>query len=287
MSWRRSEPRNWGSKVARKVIVHYHVFKNAGTSIDHILKTNFTGFRWHNEEFPTTPDHESILSDRSNSRLVQKWIANHPEVVVLSSHTAVMPLPKLPETEIFPIIMVRNPIVRLQSSYLFQRQRFESGFEDRATRLAGQNDLAGYLRGLLKQGRATNFTSVRLAAAVPGSVKQIRQRAFRALQVLPFVGVTEMFEQSMKRMELWLAPHFPAFRVLPTWQNASDQAEKPVSERLAEIRREIGAGLYAEILEANRLDIEVHEAASRMIGGALRPGLHQYPDGAQPTRPQG
>ncbi|MDE0368108.1 MAG: sulfotransferase family 2 domain-containing protein [Gammaproteobacteria bacterium] len=273
--------------MARKVIVHYHVFKNAGTSIDHILKTNFTGFRWHNEEFPTTPDHESILSDRSNSRLVQKWIANHPEVVVLSSHTAVMPLPKLPETEIFPIIMVRNPIVRLQSSYLFQRQRFESGFEDRATRLAGQNDLAGYLRGLLKQGRATNFTSVRLAAAVPGSVKQIRQRAFRALQVLPFVGVTEMFEQSMKRMELWLAPHFPAFRVLPTWQNASDQAEKPVSERLAEIRREIGAGLYAEILEANRLDIEVHEAASRMIGGALRPGLHQYPDGAQPTRPQG
>ena len=245
--WFRKPP----DRDGRKVILHYHLFKNAGSSVDHILKMNFGEARWRSEEFegPTT-NIPLVLSGRSNFRKVQDWLAKNPDVVVLSSHTAAMPLPELPATRVFPIVMVRDPFIRLQSSYLFQRERFASGWYNKTTRLAGENDLAGYLRGLLdmkKQSMARNFASVRLAAAVPGSPDRLRQRALEALKLLPFVGVVELFEQSMQVMERWLAPHFPGFRVQPAWQNASDQGSTPLSRRLADIREEIGSDLYDEV----------------------------------------
>lgn len=256
----------------RKVILHYHLFKNAGSSIDHILRENFGERLWRSEEFsgPTT-NIPLVLSGRSNFRQVEEWLAQHPEVIALSSHTAAMPLPDLPATHVFPIVMLRDPVIRLQSSYLFQRKRFESGFENRTTRLAGENDLAGYLRGLLameRQSMARNFASVRLAGAVPGSPEQLRHRAFEALNVMPFVGVVERFDLSMQVLERWLAPHFPNFRVLPAWQNPTDIASTPPAERLDSIREEIGDNLYREVIAANRIDIDLHRAAHRQIAGA-------------------
>ncbi len=253
----------------RKVIVHYHLFKNAGTSIDRILRENFGEDRWREAEFsgPTT-NIPAVLSGNSSAPEVQEWLARHPEVVALSSHTAALPLPDLPATEVFPIVMVRNPIVRLQSSYRFQRKRFASGFDNRTTRLAAENDLAGYLRGLLamrQQSLAHNFASVRLAAAVEGSPDQVRQRALAALELLPFVGVVERFGQSMQVLQRWLAPHFPGFRARPAWRNAAEDAGTPLAERLHGMRTEIGNELYDRLLAANRVDLELHEAATGKI----------------------
>lgn len=258
----------------RNVIVHYHLFKNAGTSIDKVLQDNFGKKRWRNAEFsgPTT-NIPAVLSGRSSAPQVQDWLAAHPEVVALSSHTAAMPLPELPATRVFPIVMVRNPIIRLQSSYLFQRKRFAAGFDRKTTRLAGENDLAGYLRGLLamhQQSLAHNFAAVRLAAAVEGSPERIRQRAFEALERLPFVGVVERFELSMQVLERWLAPHFPGVRARPAWRNAADVAGVPLAERLDGMRAEIGNDLYDRLVAANRVDLELHAAASMKIDATAK-----------------
>lgn len=253
----------------RIVILHYHLFKNAGSSVDHILKMNFQGNRWRNEEFkgPTT-NIPLVLGGRSNSQSVQDWLAEHPEVVALSSHTAAMPLPELQNTRVFPIVMVRNPVVRLQSSYLFERKQFDSGRQTITTKLAGRTDFAGYLHGLLEmknQSMARNYAAVRLAGAVPGSPEQLRQRAFKALKLLPFVGVVERFDRSMMVLERCLRPHFPKFQVLPAWQNATAEVSTSLSERLDQIRNEIGNDFYREILSANRIEIDLHKAASRKI----------------------
>ena len=262
------------TRPCRKIILHYHLFKNAGTSIDQILKENFGEERWRSEEFPgPTTNIPLVLSGRSNFQRVQDWLAEHPDVVVLSSHTAAMPLPDLPATRVFPIVMVRNPVIRLQSSYLFEREQFQSGRHTLTTKIAGQNDLAGYLRGLLelkKQSMARNYASVRLAAAVPGTPERLGQRTSEALKLLPFVGVVERFEQSMQVLEHLLKPHFPDFQTLPAWENATGLAGTPLQDRLDSIRTEIGDDLYREVLAANRVEIDLHTAASRKISTAAQ-----------------
>ena len=256
--------KSWGGQGKRKIILHYHLFKNAGTSIDHILKQNFGERHWHNQEFPGHQQTLAILSGRSSSKLVEEWLHAHPDVRILSSHTAVMPLPNIPTATIFPIVFVRHPLIRLQSSFAFERQQFHCGRDTISTRLAAMSDFSGYLRGLLamkNHSLAHNFNAVRLAAAVAGSPDQLGLRAFRALDMLPFVGVVELFERSMLEMERWLRPHFPRFKALEAWQNATRETRTPPSERLDQIRKEIGDDLFDQVTEANHIDIEVHKAA--------------------------
>ena len=256
--------------AGRKVILHYHLFKNAGTSVDHILKENFGELRWRNQEFDFPGYHRTsaILSGQSTAPLVRKWLREHPEALVLSSHSAIMPIPELPGTTIFPIVFVRHPLIRLNSSYVFQRSQFQEWIDNVTTRLAQERNFAGYLEGLLdlkKQSLARNFNAVRLAAAVPGTPEQLKQRALRALEALPFVGVVERFSQSLLVLQHWLEPHFPGFQAPPAWLNASPSSAVSPKERLADIEEQLGASLYGRVTEANQMDIEVHRAALRKI----------------------
>jgi len=40
----------------RKIIVHYHLFKNAGSSVDHLLKKAYADGQWVNHD-PGEPPH--------------------------------------------------------------------------------------------------------------------------------------------------------------------------------------------------------------------------------------
>jgi hypothetical protein len=59
----------------RKIIFHYHLFKNAGTSIDALLKTNFA-HQWLSAEF----NHAYAL----NQQQVSQWLLQNPQAVAFS-----------------------------------------------------------------------------------------------------------------------------------------------------------------------------------------------------------
>ncbi|MYF10973.1 MAG: sulfotransferase family protein [Gammaproteobacteria bacterium] len=264
----RQSPGSRGSRDQRKIVLHYHLFKNAGTSIDQILKNNFGEQRWRNQEFPSGGGTLAILKGNSCSNAVEDWLRTNPDVQVLSSHTAVMPLPNIPATTVFPILFVRHPLTRLQSAYFFQRHRFHAGIDKMATRLAAQSDFAGYVSGLMARqnnSMARNFTAVRLAAAVPGPTNQLEQRALSALNTLPFVGSVERFNQSLSVMEHWLRPHFPGFRADPVWRNATQGQPRSMSDRLDQILDDLGPRLYEQALQVNEADLLVHKAAMARI----------------------
>ena len=61
----------------RNVIVHYHLFKNAGSSIDHLLKFNF-GDKWMAYDSDSA---SGIISTKG----LEKLIADNPEVDAFSS----------------------------------------------------------------------------------------------------------------------------------------------------------------------------------------------------------
>ena len=256
----------------RKIVLHYHLFKNAGTSIDQILKKNFGEHRWRNQEFSKVGRTSAILSGESCSGAVEEWLCANPEVLVLSSHTAVMPLPNIPAATVFPILFVRHPLTRLQSAYFFQRQQFQTGVDKMATRLAAHSDFAGYINGLLARKNnsvARNFTAVRLAAAIPGPTDQLEQRALQALNILPFVGAVELFNRSLRVMEHWLRPHFPGFRADPVWRNATQGQPRSMSDRLDQIRDDLGPRLYEQALQVNQVDLVVHNAALAKVEAAF------------------
>ena len=74
-----------GARSRRGVIIHYHLFKNAGTSVDAILRRNF-GEGWASREYPP----------RSDGEAAREFLASNPHIAALSSHTLLLPPPEIP-----------------------------------------------------------------------------------------------------------------------------------------------------------------------------------------------
>ncbi|TMK06653.1 MAG: hypothetical protein E6G72_16545, partial [Alphaproteobacteria bacterium] len=96
----------------RPIIIHYHFFKNAGTSVDAILQRNF-GAGWTSREYPP----------RSTPNAAREFLTANPQIAALSSHTLPLPPPDIPDAEILPILFIRHPLDRLKSAYLFERNQ--------------------------------------------------------------------------------------------------------------------------------------------------------------------
>jgi hypothetical protein len=233
----------------RTLVFHYHLFKNAGTSVDEILRQNFAGF-WAEQEFHAG-------GWRANLEEVAAYLRARPELKAFSSHTALLPVPKIDGVRVFPIFFVRHPIDRLQSAYAFERKQKA---ETHGARLAKEHDFAGYVRELLKhpRGQARNFQTTRLSFNEPARAGSERERAMRTLQALPFVGLVDAYDRSVERLETLLKPHFPDFRGAKVHKNVTRSKGSELEERLASIEKEVGSEFYAEICAANSDDMEIY-----------------------------
>jgi hypothetical protein len=253
----------------KAVILHYHFFKNAGTSVDEILQQNFPG-QWINAEF----------DGMDNRDAVGQWIGAHPEAVAFSSHTAQFPLPARADIRIFPILFLRDPLDRIRSAYDFEKTQISDSL---GARLARQTDLAGYIRNRLdisNDYQCRNFQTFRLARLVPGPRIAELDRAVSALRQLPFVGVVERFDLSMKRLELLLRPLFPGFTAFTARRNVKAEGGSSLEERREALRKTIGGALFDELLEANMKDICLHQAAATVLSLSAVPETGQTVHGA-------
>lgn len=245
----RVTPRRAGA--SRKLLLHYHLFKNAGTSVDDILRRNF-GARWMNTEFTEKPA-PAHMAD------VTAVVAANPALYGLSSHTMMLPPPTLPDIDILPIIFIRHPLDRLRSAYEFEREQAAETF---GARLAKQVDFAGYLRAHLSQpaNRACrDFQTARFAMFLPPDQGDELSRAKEAAERLAFVGLVEAFQTSITLLQDKARGLFPDFRAFAVWRAATSARMTVLDGRLAAMRETLGASLYDMVVEANRDDLALYE----------------------------
>jgi hypothetical protein len=239
----------------RHVIMHFHLFKNAGTSLDHALRGHF-GRGWM----------ESEGGEQGwRGPQVAALIAAHPGLKVLSSHTALLPPPRMAGVVIHPLLFLRHPLDRVRSIHDFERGQASV---TEGSLLARGTDLAGYIQARLDRpgDRAIrDFQVHRLARAFPPTEGPEAARALRALEVLPHVGLVERYNESLQRFEAGLAEAFPGITLQPTQANRTQRPGLSLEERLAAMRAEIGSALYARLEDANAGDLALHRAALRRL----------------------
>ncbi|MBD1204164.1 MAG: sulfotransferase family 2 domain-containing protein [Rhodobacteraceae bacterium] len=209
----------------RTIILHYHLFKNAGTSVDRILQKNF-GSSWVTREFPMTGG--------DNSAMVTDWILSQPDAIAFSSHTMMGPIPNIKGVTILSIAFLRDPISRIISAYNFERnQRAETT----GAHLAKVHDLEGYVRARLAtrgDRQCRNFQVYRLASLAPGPGLEL-DRATSALERLSFLGRVEDFGNAISRLADLLKRCFPHFAAEAVHANVSEKAEIVLSDEIASL----------------------------------------------------
>lgn len=247
-----SESRNKG----RSVLLHYHIFKNAGTSVDSILSQCF------GDSFMAVdgPVPEFFI----NQTEVNVMVRNRAQVKVLSSHQIRLPLPDDRRIKYLPIIFIRRPELRLQSMWRFQRSRNDA---HPATTLAKQLDFREWVRFNLEERRHSALMyqqalllSFQYDQRTPMNHPDILGRAIRNVDSLPFVGIVEDFEASMRIYERLYQPLAPelSFDHLPQLNRSSDE-DHAIDEQIAKIEDELGPSLFCELADRMHLDRALYD----------------------------
>ncbi len=245
----------------RSVIVHYHLFKNAGSTVDHILQENF-GDAWVGFDGP------EAFSRISPAELAA-FIVAHPGAAVVSSHQIHLPVPEIPGVSILPIVMLRHPLDRIRSVYSFERRQGRaqgpvSPGADHASRLS----FADYLRWRLDRSRngvINNFHSAWLLGEPRWQSETIDETAYATardrLFALPFFGIVEEFDASMDVLNRLLARGRVVLKMGDTVMNRTEGREATLEGRLDAMRRELGDDLYAEAEARNAWDLKLYAEA--------------------------
>lgn len=198
--------------MKRTVILHYHLFKNAGTSLDQILKKNF-GEKWVTREFSTV--------GKNNTEQVEDWIRETPEAVAYSSHTMMGPIPQVEGVRVISVMLLRDPIERIRSAYRFERKQRADTW---GAQLAKEHDFEGYVRTRLARPgdrQCRNFQTHRLACLVPGEGTEL-ERALAALERVTVVGLVDHFDRALTRLSEEVRVFFTGFTVQEIRANRSE-----------------------------------------------------------------
>mgnify|MGYP002628374365 CR=1 FL=1 len=194
----------------RTILLHYHLFKNAGTSLDHLLQENFAD-QWVTREF----------AGQNNTAQVRKWIEDTPDAVAFSSHTMMGPLPQVPGVQIISMMLLRDPISRIRSAYRFEHKQVSDGF---GAVLARHTSYDGYVRVRLAMPwdrQCRSFQTWRLASLVPGEGSEL-ERAKEAVDRLSLVGRVEAFDDFLEQLQALVEPVYPDFKLAAVHSNRSD-----------------------------------------------------------------
>ena len=246
----------------RFVIVHYHIFKNAGTTIESILAREFPG-RFASLHGPTC---DIVL----NGGHLAEFLEKNPAISALTSHHLCYPKPAIPDTVLFDCCFLRHPLDRVQSVHSYLRKT-ES--DDRLCRLAQRYGPADFVKILLDRSPhlISNVQVHRLANGGaftrPASEADL-ERATRVVLDMAIPGVTDMFDESLVAAEYFLNPAFPGIRLEYVRQNVSNPWN-PGPERQKEWSRLWGATAYEELARLNEFDLELYRRAKKEVGRRL------------------
>jgi len=251
--------------IARKmrfVVVHYHIFKNAGTTVERILEREFPGnfARLHGPAADCTLDSGDLAS----------FLEDHPDIQAVTSHHLRYPAPSLRNAVIFDCCFLRHPLDRLDSMYSYYRRIRTIDSTDPLCRIAHRLNAADFMRELLDRSPEhisnvqVTYLANRGAFTRPANPDDL-DRAMRTVQNMALPGVVEMFRESMVAAEYFMRPAFPSIRL---GSGAANVSRPPLSSEGDRERRLIGLwsrDLYDELARANEFDIRLYDFASREV----------------------
>jgi hypothetical protein len=239
--------------TVRHVIVHYHLFKNGGSTLVAALRRNF-GSDFAELEAPAA--HLQL----PGSELMDIFRAR-PNLRAVSSHTLRPPLPSAKDIITHEVHILRHPLDRLRSIYDFYRYK---GGPHPLVEEARRLDLPSFLKLVVRDWpHLSQNSQLRLLVNVQRAPREEDlQEARRMLARAACIGVVEDYDRTMALMEYYFRQIFPKLDLSCLPRNASNRRLQTMEARLSDLEAQCGSDFYQELLAINELDIELVQTAA-------------------------
>lgn len=240
---------------SRSVLIHAHMFKNAGTTLDWSLARSF------GDSFTDHRDNEGMKQGQS---YLLPWLEEHVDCRALSSHWITPPLPESAGLEISLCMLFRDPIERMRSVYQFERA--QQGVDTPGSRKAKELDFAGYIEWQLQPmpGPAVKNYQTRYCSGdyLSEDLEQSFDKSRRLLFSTRNLGLVHRYDESMALLEYRLRPRFPSLDLSYIRQNSLNMDGAGLAERRAAVLGELGE-IADKAQESNEYDIELFALAEQ------------------------
>ena len=257
------------SSLPRPFIIHYHIFKNAGSTFDSILERNFEN-RWENFD-------KKLPADRIGAIELAKYIQANPKLIAVSSHHAIMPPPEILGVEVIPVLFFRHPLDRIRSVYEFERRQGQQvGPVSKGAEHAARLSFADYLRWRLDttvNGVVHNHQTVWMIPHARYNRHPIKDAEFKQacarLKALPFFGLVEQFDESIVLLRDLLGEREISFATEYVARNQSPGKASSLAARLKQMQTEIGEAMWQELIARNQRDMGLYDLAMHEFNARL------------------
>jgi hypothetical protein len=254
----------------RHVICHYHIYKNSGTTFDHLLGRNF-GERHirFDGPFPYFTIGQKELA---------KVIARNKACVAFSSHQISLPVPASLDFNVLPVVFVRHPLLRIYSIYRYKRLENDGTLTSEHAASMDFDQWCNASLGHAAEVVQVSNSQTRMLGAQAGDVSLMRrhkewmeydlQQALRNLRCVELLARTEHFSADVSRFPAILSRYgiaFDAAEAEPQNVTGSD-LDKTVEQRLEQVMAELQPATREKLLAANRQDLSLYAAVGAMLG---------------------
>lgn len=237
---------------SRTVLLHGHMFKNAGSTFDWSLQRCF-----RHDFF----DHRDDDAMRQGASYLGQFLQEHEHVQALSSHWLTFPLPQPLEIDLQLVLLFRHPLERIRSVYAFERQ--QQGLTAPGIARAKELEFLDYVRWRLQPAVGPvirNYHTRYCCGNYMGEdIEAMYERAVATIESTPLLGLVHRYEESMVLFEYHLQEMFPGLDLSWKIQNSSSADSLSAAEKLDAAERDL-APVMEQVVAANSYDLKLYAA---------------------------
>lgn len=244
------------------VIVHVHMFKNAGSTFDWSLKKNF------GDAFIDHRDDDQMRKGAAYlGPYLKKW---RPKAI--SSHHIKLPLPEIEGMTLLPAFILRHPIDRIGSVYNFEKRQKAN---TKGAIKAKEMTFAEFIRWYMEDSSPATIRDfqTRWCSGNTGTAKPLNQKdyekALTTLKEAPLLGIVEFYDESMVVFEDYLSKYFPGIDLSYKKQNVGKRQAEGLEDRIFRIKEELGDDLVKLVIEKNQYDFMLYEQAKNILDSRI------------------
>lgn len=257
--------------MTRVILIHHHIFKNAGTSFNYALRQYFQ------EQF--------LEYDLPNSRVVTsarlaQFIREHPQALAISGHHIAMPTPQGPNYQILSSVLLRQPLARVRSIYEFEkRQQARTEGSMRAKSLSFRDYVQWRLDkmpAMLSNYQTQYCARVKDLGAAYVATAQDLEMALENLKHCAMVGTVERYDEFLELVQRYLGQIYPNLVLestrlnvtaaqVPQGSQAPQKSLNADQQLKTTLIEDLGPELYCILEQNNQLDQKLYAAANKLL----------------------
>jgi hypothetical protein len=243
--------------MKRPIVLHFHIFKNAGMTFGWILENNFG-----KDHVRMDDDANKILRPQT----VNRFLLENPSVKAFSCHIMDNSITNIDEITFLKLIFIRHPVDRACSIYNYNKK--VNTVNSIATTNAKKMNLEEYIdwnltsrRGHMEDPQTKSLT---------GYTSRDIESAIKNMKETEIVGIVDRFDESMVVAEEFLKEYFSEIDFSYVAQNVTSKPNAPIIEKVKEEKQKMGNKVYEKFIQANLNDETLYKEGNLELDNRIK-----------------